>query len=467
MIIGNGMSLGRLAPKHDIDINQRRQLKNVDINRIKDNVILIDELQGRTIEEYTNLIMQPYIDEYNKGKKPSRRINTTYTEWHRNDKNMCKNTNPEDIEFAQEFVICYGNHEDYWHKYFDDNTPQEIKDKMYNEAIEVYTRLTEEFKKRYPHMHIIQAVIHADEHNGSIHTHWIIQSRANEYQRGLQTRISLSRALEQDGFEHIHTTSKAKELGGFQLERLIRDFRHNVMNPMMEERGFTIKEEEHGKQHIDSSIYADQKKAEQMMEQAEQQMEEATQTIKQANEEKKKVQELKSMQQTLDEIDEIKTAPIFDDSQVKKVKIKEGMFDKPKDMVQMPLDTYEGLVAEAKNKSTIQTCERKIEACIKVFQEHKDKTADINKFYDDIYKEKITKLENEIKEKNSIIRELQGKIKQLEEFLTRAKQFLEEHNFVKMYEQWKEKLMIKKEQSKVHFTTIIDDREQEHTPTRK
>lgn len=465
MIIGNGMSLGRLAPKHDIDINQRRQLKNVDINRIKDNVILIDELQGRTIEDYTNLIMQPHIDEYNKGKKPSRRINTTYTEWHRNDKNMCKNTNPEDIEFAQEFVICYGNHEDYWHKYFDDSTPQEIKDQMYNEAIEVYTRLTEEFKKRYPHMHIIQAVIHADENFGSIHTHWIIQSRANEYQRGLQTRISLSRALDQDGFEHIHTTSKAKEMGGFQLERLIRDFRHNVMNPMMEERGFTIKEEEHGKQHIDSSIYADQKKAEQMMEQAEQQMEEATQTIKQANEEKKKVMQMKTFQNTLEELDNLITQD-FDKSQVQKVQVKDGLFGK-KTMVQMPEEQYNALLAESQSTTVLIAVEEKVEACKRVIQDHKNKMANTEQYYQhqinvlkEDYEKEINVLKEEIKEKDSTI-------ERLKEALRKAKQFLIEHNFVKMYEQWKAQLMIKKEQNKVHFYTNMDDREQEQTQTRK
>ena len=445
MMIANGFSKGRYAYSHDI---RKGELpNNIDSRLTPNNVVLIDEIQGRTLEQYTNDIMQPFIDAYNVGKKPSRRINTTYTEWHKNDKVMTQNINPEDVEFAHEYVLCYGNHEDYWHEYFDDNTTPERKQQMHDEAVEVYTKMIEEFKKRYPHMHIALAVIHADEPHGSVHCHTIIQSRANEYQRGLKTRISLSRALEQDGFEHIQQTSKAKEMGGFQLERLIRDFRHNVMNPMMEERGFTIKEEEHGRDHIENGAYQ--------------------QIMQKVDKEKKKVQELKSMQQTLDEIDEIKTAPIFDESQVKKVQIKDGLFGKSETVVQMPLDTYEGLVAEAKNKSTIQTCERKIEACIKVFQEHKDKTADINKFYDDIYKDKITKLENEIKEKNSIIRELQGKVKQLEEFLTRAKQFLEEHNFVKMYEQWKERLMIKKEQSKVHFTTIIDDREQEHTQTRK
>lgn len=462
MIIGNGMSLGRLAPKHDIDINQRRQLKNVDINRIKDNVILIDELQGRTIEDYTNLIMQPYIDEYNKGKKPSRRINTTYTEWHRNDKNMCKNTNPEDIEFAQEFVICYGNHEDYWHKYFDDNTPQEIKDKMYNEAIEVYSRLTEEFKKRYPHMHIIQAVIHADEHNGSIHTHWIIQSRANEYQRGLQKRISLSRALEQDGFEHIHTTSKAKEMGGFQLERLIRDFRHNVMNPMMEERGFTIKEEEHGKEHIDSSIYADQKKAEQMMEQAEQQIEEATQTIKQANEEKKKVKQMQSFQQTLDKLDNL-IKQDFDESQVQKVQVKDGLFGKTKTMVQMPEEQYNALLAESQSTTILIEVEKKVEACTRVIKDHKNMMADTEQYY----QHQINVLKDEIKERDSIIEELKEQIKEAKDKIKRIFKFFEEHNLIQLYEQWKTKIMIQKEQSKVHFYTSIDDKEQEQTQTRK
>ena len=441
MIIANGFSKGRYAYPHDV--RKGEVPNNVDSRLTPNNVVLIDEIQGRTLEDYTNMILAPTIEEYNKGKKPSRQIKTTYTEWHKNDKVMTQNTAPEDVEFAHEYVLCYGNHEDYWHEYFDDSTKPERKQQMHDEAVKIYSEMIEEFKKRYPHMHIALAVIHADEPNGSIHMHVVIQPRANEYQRGLKTRISLSRALEQDGFEHIQQTSKAKEMGGFQLERLIRDFRHNVMNPMLEERGFTIKEEEHGRDHIENGAYQ--------------------QIMQKVNVEKEKVKSMQSFQQTLDEIDRIETAPIFDDSQVKKVKVKEGMFDKPKDMVQMPLEQYEGLVAEAQSRKSLENAEKKINSAINVIQDHKNKMADVEQYY----QHQIQVLKDEIKQRDSIIEQLKQQIEQAKELLRRVKQFLDEHKLTQLYEKWKNMLLVKQEQNKVHFTTIIDDREQEHTQTRK
>lgn len=441
MIIANGFSRGRIAYFHDI--RQGQTPDNIDSKLTPNNVVLIDEIQGRTIEQYTNDYMRPFIDAYNVGKKPSRQIKTDYTEWHKNDKVMCQNVKPEEVEFAHEYVLCYGNHEDYWNEYFNPNTPIERKQQMHSEAVKAYSDMIEEFKRRYPHMHIALAVIHADEPNGSIHMHVVIQARANEYQRGLKTRISLSRALEQDGFEHIQQTSKAKEMGGFQLERLIRDFRHNVMNPFMEERGFTIKEEEHGRDHIENGAYQ--------------------QIMKKVNVEKEKVKSMQSFQQTLDEIDRIETAPIFDDSQVKKVKVKEGMFDKPKDMVQMPLEQYEGLVAEAQSRKSLENAEKKINSAINVIQDHKNKMADVEQYY----QHQIQVLKDEIKQRDSIIEQLKQQIEQAKELLRRVKQFLDEHKLTQVYEKWKNMLLVKQEQNKVHFYTNMDDREQEHTITRK
>lgn len=269
MELANGFSLGRVAYWHDVDKKQRAKLNNIDPRLTKFNVVLVDNIKGRTIEQFTNDEFQPIIEDYNKNKKNCRQIKGTYTEWHRNDKVMTQNTKPENVEFSYEAVLCYGNHEDYWKEFFEKGTSKQRRREMYEEAVKTYKEMVKEFAKRYPHLHITHAVIHADEPNGSIHCHLGFQPRATEYQRGLKMRVSLSRALEQDGFEHVQKVSQAKEMGGFQLERLFKDFRHNVMNPMIREMGFDIKEEVHGRKHIQNGVYQE------LMEEAEEKLEKA------------------------------------------------------------------------------------------------------------------------------------------------------------------------------------------------
>lgn len=267
MELANGFSLGREAYWHDI--RKGKLPKNIDPRLTKLNVILVDNRKGRTVEQFTNDEFQQTIDDYNVGKKPCRQIKGQYTDWHRSDKVMTQNTKPEDVEFVYEAVLCYGSHEDYWHEFFDKGTSKQRRREMYEEAVKTYKEMVKEFAKRYPHLKITHAVIHADEPNGSIHCHLGFQPRATEYQRGLKMRVSLSRALEQDGFEHVQKVSQAKEMGGFQLERLFKDFRHNVMNPMIREMGFDIKEEVHGRKHIQNGVYQE------LMEEAEEKLEKA------------------------------------------------------------------------------------------------------------------------------------------------------------------------------------------------
>ena len=71
MKIAASMSVGRLAPKHSLNIDNIRAIsKNVTPKLIKNDVILIDRLRSQdgkhlTIEEYTDQHFQPIIDQYN------------------------------------------------------------------------------------------------------------------------------------------------------------------------------------------------------------------------------------------------------------------------------------------------------------------------------------------------------------------------------------------------------------------
>ena len=71
MKIAASMSVGRLAPKHALNMDGSRTIsKNVTPKLIKNDVILIDRLRSQdgkhlTIEEYTDQHFQPIIDQYN------------------------------------------------------------------------------------------------------------------------------------------------------------------------------------------------------------------------------------------------------------------------------------------------------------------------------------------------------------------------------------------------------------------
>ena len=91
MKVAASMSVGRLAPKHSLDIDGIRAISpNVTPSLIKDDVVIIDRLRRpdgsyMTIEEYTDQTFQPYIDQYNsKQQRKDRQIQTGYCEWHRN-----------------------------------------------------------------------------------------------------------------------------------------------------------------------------------------------------------------------------------------------------------------------------------------------------------------------------------------------------------------------------------------------
>ena len=76
MKVAASMSVGRLAPKHSLDIDGIRAISpNVTPSLIKDDVVIIDRLKRpdgshMTIEEYTDQTFQPYIDQYNSNSIP-------------------------------------------------------------------------------------------------------------------------------------------------------------------------------------------------------------------------------------------------------------------------------------------------------------------------------------------------------------------------------------------------------------
>lgn len=259
--LGAGFSTGNLAANHDLDKAYRAKLKNVDFELTEDNVVLINNLEqqdtGRVenLEAYADRLMQPVVDAYNaKQRRQDRQVKGGYLEGYHYQNEHYTQGKEGKPEIWKEAVLSYGGHSNIGGEYFSKDTSRERKKEIYQEAINFYDRTIKEIQKQYPHMHIAYAVVHADEPNGSIHCH-IGFTFIADYNQGLRKRICWSRGLEQDGIVQIKDATLAQEEGGFQLTRFYAQVRREIMNPMLHEIGYHIKQEEHGIPHDGNDRY--------------------------------------------------------------------------------------------------------------------------------------------------------------------------------------------------------------------
>lgn len=258
MKIAASMSVGRLAPKHSLNIDNIRVIsKNVTPKLIRDDVVILDRLRGQdgkhlTIEEYTDQHFQPYIDQYNsKQRRSDRQIKTGYCEWHRNNGNLSQGKG----EIAYEAVLQYGTHEDIGGEYYAADTSPERKEALRQEYTQVYQKWTEDIQRDFPHLTILYAVIHFSEQEGTPHLHLCFQPEADS-NRGIAKQVSIGKALAQDGIERIDTRAEAEQAGGFQLARFYQRFHHEYQNPTLQRLGYEIKEETHGLKHMEKDGYS-------------------------------------------------------------------------------------------------------------------------------------------------------------------------------------------------------------------
>ena len=258
MQVAASMSVGRLAPKHSLNIDGIRAIsKNVTPKLIKSDVILIDRLKGQngkhlTIEEYTDQHFQPYIDQYNaKQRRKDRQIQTGYCEWHRGNGTLSQGKG----ELAYEAVLQYGTHEDIGGEYYSLSTSAERKAELQKEFEAVYREWVEAIQRDYPHLTILYAVIHFSETEGTPHLHVCFQPEA-DCTRGLAKQVSIGRALAQDGIERIDTRAEAEQAGGFQLARFYQKFHHEYQNKTLQRLGYEIRAEAHGLKHMEKDGYS-------------------------------------------------------------------------------------------------------------------------------------------------------------------------------------------------------------------
>lgn len=444
------MSVGRLAPKHSLDLEVVRPMsKNVDKALIKDDIILIDRLQGRSIEEYTNDRFRPVIDAYNKKqKRKDRRINCDYVEWHKNNGTLSQGAG----QLAYEAVLQYGTHEDLGGEYYSPDTSPERKEEIKQEYLSVYKEWVGILQEKYPHMELLYAAIHMSEPAGTIHLHTCFQP-VGDCTRGLSQQVSIGRALTQDGIERISSREEAKQAGGYQLARFYKEFHHKYQNPTLQRLGYEIKEEKHGIKHMEKDGYAvvmeqAEKKAQEIVKAAETRKErvnvetekikvQTLELVKQKHDEVKHLEQKKQVAKK--ELDEIETKAMFAAMDIK-TKQKEAS-TKALATLEQANEEAEHIIANASSKA-LEAVEAAKKAKLDAEQAERKKAAAIaaeaaiRTEAKQAAEIEVRELKAQLKEKDSVINKLNAKIGELSEKLTKLRQYLQEKNILQNFLSW-------------------------------
>ena len=393
MKVAASMSVGRLAPKHSLDIDGIRAISpNVTPELIKDDVVIIDRLRRpdgshMTIEEYTDQTFQPYIDQYNsKQRRKDRQIQTGYCEWHRSNGTLSQGKG----ELAYEAVLQYGSHDDLGGEYYSPDTALERKAQLRAEYERVYRQWVVDLERDFPHMTLVFAVAHFSETEGTPHLHVCMQPQA-DCSRGLAKQVSIGRALAQDGIERLDSREEAKQAGGYQLARFYQRFHHEYQNPSLQRLGYEIKAEQHGLKHMEKDGYAV------VMEQADK--------IVQESRERAEITE-KARKAAQKDLDLLETKQL---------------------MVELEVDEATQ-TAEAARQAAQRAIQQKAEA------EANKAAIQAQARYE--AEATVRQLEAEIQEKNSIIHSLSAECEKLKAKLSRLREYLQEKHILEGFLQW-------------------------------
>ncbi|MBO5169723.1 MAG: hypothetical protein J6B70_03145 [Oscillospiraceae bacterium] len=404
MEVAASMSVGRLAPKHSLDIDGIRAISpNVTPSLIKDDIIFIDRLKRpdgshMTIEEYTDQTFQPYIDQYNsKQRRKDRQIQTGYCEWHRSNGNLSQGKG----ELAYEAVLQYGSHDDLGGEYYSPNTTPERKAQLRAEYEQVYRQWVADLERDFPHMTVLFAVGHFSEVEGTPHLHVCMQPQA-DCTRGLAKQVSIGRALAQDGIERLDSRAEAEQAGGYQLARFYQRFHHEYQNPTLQRLGYEIKAEQHGLRHMEKDGYAV------VMEQATQEADKIVQESRERAEITEKAR--KAAQKDLD---------LLETKQL---------------LIEMELEDQQRQAAEA--SQTAEQARQAAERAAQQAAEAKATEAAIREQARYEAETTVRELQAQLWERDSIIHGLQAEAEKMKQKLSALREFLQERSIFENFLAW-------------------------------
>lgn len=278
--ISGSMSRGNVATKHTLRTTNRLP-ENIDQSLTPDNIIIIDELHGKSVEEWINKEMQSALEEYD-AKQPrfDRKLIPQYGDylsWHKENNKH----NGRYLDYVYEFNLQIGEH--YETKYnpetkknepvFDENgdpieslgviyykADETKKAKMREELFDpLYREAVDHFQEKYPHLKIVYAAEHYDEPNGTPHTQFGVVPIGEGFKNSLQKRVGIGHALANDGVgrkqerdEDFQMTRMYKEMHEFIKKQLIGGYSDKLTEFLGD---YAIKEVVHDRKHERSDKY--------------------------------------------------------------------------------------------------------------------------------------------------------------------------------------------------------------------
>lgn len=223
-------SVGRVAIMHDV----RKEISaNIDRTLMHRNVVIVDKLKefDYSVEKYTNARFQHVIDEYNaKQTREERKKNMCYTDIiaeenrkliekaKENKEKGIKKSVRKPTQLCHEYVFQVG-----------DRDTNGTLSGDYEKNVKYTEEVIKAIEKKYPHVKILLATLHADEPNGSLHCHILVQFEGEHYKQGLSAQVSMSKALELDGFE------RSQNRGDYAINRWCQDIKDTIMTEKLRE----------------------------------------------------------------------------------------------------------------------------------------------------------------------------------------------------------------------------------------
>lgn len=238
------VSRGKTAIEHDL---REYTPNNVDPSMSIYNAVLINELGGKSLAEYTNEYMKPYIEEYNAKQRRSDRMKSYdyAADYIEEQNNMQKSRqNYTAGQLAYEYVIQFGDHQTM------DVNEVVKKPKLRKEVHAMFEEFIQSYQSSYPHMRIILATVHMDEPMGTPHMHILVQPIGEGYKQGLSHQVSLTKALACDGFERSE-----KKGDRLSMTRWQDDIKDNIMEPILKRHKYTRAFKDGEKHHLPVALY--------------------------------------------------------------------------------------------------------------------------------------------------------------------------------------------------------------------
>lgn len=215
--------------------NRKFFAKNVDQKRSADNITYVE----KDLRKFYHELFDDALKSYNERKRSNEKITDYYEH--------IKNSRQERL--FQEIIVGFGNAKevgvgtDDW----------EVAKKLCDEYIRT-------FEKRNPNLKVFNAVMHLDEANPHLHIDFV--PIATNQTRGLSTRVSMKRALIEQGFSAEH--KKDNELIAWEASE------REYMTEILRRHGLERDNKNNHRRHLSISEYkAQQDELEKMKKQAE------------------------------------------------------------------------------------------------------------------------------------------------------------------------------------------------------